>query len=147
MVFSFPFCLMCITYVWCLHNTLSDQSGMSSTGGLQEKKLWGVVAEQQGKGQQSSSTQKLYESNLSLKIQGMACLACLKELLTLSDMAQRYLPTCALQCIQNVGLGCQVLRIKALSMMIPEPAFVKLICSIARFVQFSMWCCILLDSR
>ena len=90
---------MCTTYVWCLHNTLSDQSGntMSITGGLQEKRLWGVVAEQKGKGQQSSSTQELHKSNLSLKNQGMhmACLACLKELLTLSDMAQRYLPTCA----------------------------------------------------
>ena len=76
---------------------------MSSAGCLQEKRLSGVVAEQQGKGQQSSSTQELYESQLSVKNQGMACLACLKELLTLSDMARRYLPTYALQCIQNVG--------------------------------------------
>ncbi|KAL0033454.1 hypothetical protein WJX77_010312 [Trebouxia sp. C0004] len=56
--------------------------------GLQEKRLSGVVAEQQGKGEQSSSTQELNESNLSLGNQGMACLACLKELHTLSDIPE-----------------------------------------------------------
>ncbi|DBA81801.1 TPA: hypothetical protein ACH3X1_007528 [Trebouxia sp. C0004] len=61
---------------------------MSSAGGLQEKRLSGVVAEQQGKGEQSSSTQELNESNLSLGNQGMACLACLKELHTLSDIPE-----------------------------------------------------------
>lgn len=65
---------------------------MSSAEGLQEKRLSGVVAEQQGKGEQSSSTQELNESNLSLKNQGMACLACLKELHTLSDIPEGTCP-------------------------------------------------------
>ena len=78
---------MCTTYVWCLHNTLLDGQ-VCQVQEACKKRLLGVVDEQQGNGQQSSSTQELNESNLS-----------------------------------NAGLGCQVLRIKALSMMIPELAF------------------------
>ena len=50
-----------------------------------------VVAEQHAPGQ-SGSTQDMYESNLSLKNQGIpkASLAFLKELLTMSDKAKRY---------------------------------------------------------
>lgn len=51
-----------------------------------------VVAEQRSPGE-SGSTQELYESNLSLKNQGIpkASLALLKELLNMSDKAKRYL--------------------------------------------------------
>lgn len=52
-----------------------------------------VVAEQRTQGPRSSGTQDLYESNLSLKNQGIpkASLAFLRELLTVSDKAKRYL--------------------------------------------------------